>query len=166
MSVTFYIPAPSDAPHTIRCSAGGETGCTFPARGDAYRALVAGDVPHPACGDDWCRADDSRSMRIDAVDETPEMNVSNANARLVLDALGYGDALRDEDLTGQASGEDFLGRVLTAVAVAHADVGIPAHQMGRVIECGRPEGYLDDRLDTLRTVAEAAIASGRDVCWC
>jgi len=108
--------------------------------------------------------------------DDPEVNVSNANARLLLEALG----LPFEDGSGSLDADDFLGRVLTALAVAPEDAGVPVHQMvpgestifGPVVEggatfidCGRRPGYLQERLLQLEEVATHSLLAGRKVSW-
>ena len=98
------------------------------------------------------------------------INLSNANAAHVLDALGFGDDVRAGDLCGTVDGEDFLGRVLMADAVSPEDEGVPSHEIARAgnaqwIEGGRPPGYLQDRLAQLRDLAQAATEGGYQVTW-
>jgi hypothetical protein len=99
----------------------------------------------------------------------PSVNVSNTNAAHLLALLGLFDT---GELVGQLAADDFLGRVLLALAVNPADAGIPATSTGGpgtgtalVVDCGRRVGYTEARLDQLRTVAEAARAAGRAVVW-
>ncbi|MFJ4879885.1 hypothetical protein ACIP93_32425 [Streptomyces sp. NPDC088745] len=89
------------------------------------------------------------------------VNMANANAARVLDVLGYGY----DELCGDAEAEDFLGRVLVALAVAPADAGRPATVDGNVIDCGRPAGYTQTRLEELRELAEDACARRLRVAW-
>ncbi|MFD3539671.1 hypothetical protein ACFWUQ_09235 [Streptomyces sp. NPDC058662] len=87
------------------------------------------------------------------------VNMANANAVRVLDVLGY------DELYGDADAEDFLGRVLVALAVAPADAGRPATVDGNFIDCGRPPGYTQTRLEELRELAEDACARRLRVAW-
>lgn len=98
------------------------------------------------------------------------VNMANANAAHVLDVLGFGEDVRAGDLCGTVSGEDFLGRVLMALAVSPADAGIPAHEDHTAggmlwIEGGRPEGYTQERLGQLRELAEDARDRGCSITW-
>ena len=98
------------------------------------------------------------------LEDAPEVNPSNANARRVLETLGlYSD--NDDELSGSCSAEDFLGRVLLAQAITPADPGIPAVQDGNNIDCGRAAGYLQDTLAALRELADWCIANDRKVTW-
>ncbi|MFJ6354803.1 hypothetical protein ACIQKB_35770 [Streptomyces sp. NPDC092046] len=93
----------------------------------------------------------------DAVSE--EVNMANANAARVLGVLGYGE------LAGDAEAEDFLGRVLVALALTPEDAGRPATAEGRFVDCGRREGYVQERLEELRELAEDARARRLTVYW-
>jgi hypothetical protein len=98
--------------------------------------------------------------------EALEINMSNANARFVLDALGCESQI---DLCGEEDAEAFLGRVLMALAVAPSDEGVPAHVLDdehlNFIECGRHEGYLQDRLQELHILAQTAADAHAYVAW-
>jgi hypothetical protein len=98
--------------------------------------------------------------------DVPEVNVSNVNASVLLDVLGIqvGDLFEDR-CCGWLPGEDFLGRVLVAASLSPVDTGIPAIRVGNVINCGRPEGYVNERLEMLRSVAEYAVAHRLGVSW-
>ncbi|MGW1976702.1 hypothetical protein [Streptomyces sp. NPDC001889] len=98
---------------------------------------------------------------LDADGEVPDVCLSNANARFVLDALGLGGG----DLTGTAAARDFLGRCLVALAAAPADAGVPPAALGRVVDLGRPAGYLQDRLEDLHGLAQWCAARDRAVSW-
>ncbi|GAA2107921.1 hypothetical protein [Streptomyces synnematoformans] len=87
------------------------------------------------------------------------VNMANANAAVVLDVLGLTESCGDEDP------EQFLGRVLVAVAITPDDEGRPAETRGRFTDCGRPVGYLQRRLADLRGLAEHALRSGLRVTW-
>jgi hypothetical protein len=90
-----------------------------------------------------------------------DLNLSNTNARRVLEALGF----TDDELFGELSAELFLGRILLADAVSPVDAGRPTIITGNVIECGTEEGYLQDRLARLRSLAEWAYANNATITW-
>lgn len=98
-------------------------------------------------------------------DGAPQVNLHNDNAAEVLDLLGLAF---DGDL-GEATAEDFLGRVLLALAflgVACGDQeGIPALHEGRWHVGGRRPGYLAERLTELHDVADWAARAGAAVVW-
>lgn len=172
MSITF-----APAPGTVT---GWKVGCLCPTvvapvfgdRNDAVAFLAAwqaAPVALEGCDDESCLA---YGLYVDAVeaDPRPEVNVSNVNGGALLRALGlYADDASFEDVCcGAVSGQDFLGRVLVALAVAPADAGMPAHASAthsNFIDCGRSEGYLQDRLETLREIAEFAVSRSTEVTW-
>lgn len=105
------------------------------------------------------------------------VNMSNSNAAQVCRTLGID--LEEWGWCGSMSAQDFLGRVLVALAIEPADAGIPAHQLlpgdsagifGTVaeggptfIECGRREGYTQERLSQLRELADWAVAHNAEI---
>lgn len=118
----------------------------------------------------------------EAVGELPEVNVSVYNAMTLLDALGVDyryEPTEDErehdclglagvELVGGLDAQDFMGRVLTALAVAPQSAEVPAHAAvgaPNVVNCGRREGYLQEKLVALHEVAQFAADHGRDVQW-
>ncbi|QOD05789.1 hypothetical protein [Pseudarthrobacter sp. BIM B-2242] len=120
------------------------------------------------CGDEFCEA---MLMSIEAVEEdpSPAVRVSYHNARHLLDLLGYGH--ETSVVGGSDTAENFLGRVLVALAVNPADAGVPATSSKNagspeMIHCGRREGYSEDHLEALREVANFAASRGRAVQWC
>lgn len=105
------------------------------------------------------------------------VNVSNANAGHLLGVLGY--EVDWSDLYGEATAEDFMGRVLVAQAVNPVDAGVPARELtsvektaslfagfDTVIDCGRRAGYTDGRLTELRELAQLAAERGVSIAWC
>lgn len=99
--------------------------------------------------------------------EELSVNMSSSNAAHVCASLGLD--LEDLGWCGSLAAEDFLGRVLVALAVLPVDAGMPRHELPREpgtvrwIECGRPEGYAQDRLGQLRELADWAIAHGAEI---
>lgn len=88
------------------------------------------------------------------------IDMNNSNASAVLDALGYSEPYGEEDA------EFFLGRVLLALAVAPADAGLPATGTDtRFIDCGRPAGYVQMRLEELHALAQYAATAGLLITW-
>lgn len=104
-------------------------------------------------------------VRTDRTDR-PEVNMSNVNARFVFDALGI---VGDDVYCGTMSGDELLGRVLVAEALAPEDEGIPVHERearATFIDCGRAPGYLQERLAQVHDIAEHAACEGLQVGWC
>ncbi|MFI5593449.1 hypothetical protein ACIA5G_50955 [Amycolatopsis sp. NPDC051758] len=97
--------------------------------------------------------------------EAPSVNVTDSNAALLLDALGY-RVPADDVIAGTATADEFTGRVLTALALAPADAGAPWHEpTPRFVECGRRPGYLQRRLRELQDLATWCAQHGREVQW-
>ncbi|MEU2454855.1 hypothetical protein ABZ605_32800 [Streptomyces sp. NPDC012765] len=87
------------------------------------------------------------------------VNLANSNAARVLGVLGY------DELAGDAEADDFLGRVLVALALTPEDAGRPATAEGRFVDCGRRVGYVQERLEELYELAEEARARGLTIYW-
>lgn len=99
-------------------------------------------------------------------DAGPDLNVNSRNAYLLLDVLGYGDDVAAGEYCGDADSEDFLGRVLTALAVAPDDAGLPCHDTDpQFTECGRHPGELQEQLHALHEIASWSRRNHRRVQW-
>lgn len=170
MSTTFYAEISTIVGHRVHCNCedvAGETYGDYQDAGDRLVALRESQEHLDGCTDEDCLY---YGPYIEALEESPSpsINVSSMNARALLDVLGI---TREEcpDLVGGEDPEAFLGRVLMAQAVAPADAGIPATEAAgpgaRFIDCGRDEGYIDERLAQLRSLANFCVAEGRDVVW-
>ncbi|MDQ2737155.1 MAG: hypothetical protein M3Y35_00690 [Actinomycetota bacterium] len=165
MSVTFtaeYIASDFDGWAVTHAGTEDRFSVVFNDREDAVQALVE---HNDTCDRDLCRMYNGQVDAVSAIPD-PAVNMSSANARFVLDALGYGTA---DDLTGECEADVFLGRVMLAQAISPVDEGVPSHVLpGRgvqVIECGRPSGYLADRLTVLGELAQCCRAHDRAVAW-
>jgi hypothetical protein len=159
MSVTFFVPTTPEA-WAIACSCGDVCAVSsYTTYGEAYDALLVGVAP--ICGDDFCAAYRPSVVPASTEAPAPEVNVSNVNARLLLDMLG----LDSIDCVGTLSGIDMLGRVLMAQGASVVDAGIPVTQTGNVIDCGREEGYADNRFIEIEAVARYAVEHNLDVSW-
>lgn len=94
-----------------------------------------------------------------------QVNVSSANAVVLCGSLGID--LEFEGWCGSLPAQDFLGRVLLALAIEPADEGIPSHELPtggvRWVECGRRPGYIQERLLQLHELAEWAAENGAEV---
>lgn len=126
------------------------------------------------CTDDLCPVYGPILTEVQGEGEVPCVNMANSNAVEVLDALG----LIERDSTGSIiereqmlSGQDFLGRIMLAEALApvsahRPSMTVPSDGSGAtMVHCARREGYLQDRLVALREVAEWAIKHGQQVTW-
>ncbi|AXN53284.1 hypothetical protein PBI_THONKO_12 [Mycobacterium phage Thonko] len=97
-----------------------------------------------------------------------DVNMSNRNAALVADALGID--LDADGWCGSATADDFMGRVVMALALAPSDEGMPSYEHvgpgARMVEGARRPGYLQERLRELHELAEWAVAHSAEVVWC
>lgn len=97
-------------------------------------------------------------------DEQFDVNVSNANAYALLERLGLDTTV----LLGEATPDDLLGRALVG-NVGRDDSGVDAVETpgewfgggATMIDCGRRDGYFEDRMTAL--VALATEAQNRQV---
>lgn len=99
-------------------------------------------------------------------DRDYEVNVSNANARTLLDRLGYDT---ENGLVGSATADDFLGRVLTA-NVGHSDDGVERATTkipggATYIDMGVRPGYYDEKMSYLADVASIAKSLDLMIVW-
>lgn len=166
MSVTFAPDLDlSNAPYGVACACGAvKSAVVYPSYADAYAAVfVLQSVVAPVCGDDHCAA---YSTRLVLNVDLPEVNVSNYNAKDILDLLGYRvEEDFSERCAGSLTAEDFLGRLLVAEAINPSDEGIPATTEGIVTHCGRPVGYMEARISELRSVVEYAKEKNVGIYW-
>jgi hypothetical protein len=155
-----------------------------------YEAAVAGLDDHDRyCTDPDCGPAAYRPFVVVHydTDREPSLDVGIVNAMLLLRALGLAVELGaddvhepppgtvvpsapDEDtpLVGELSAEQMLGRVELALALAPADLGVPIRNLNAaatIVDFGRAEGYLQDRLTELREVTLYARAHQRAVIW-
>src|SRR5690606_18392889 len=168
MSVTFFAePAESDYAGwtVVHAGSGDRSTVVFADRASAVAALAE---HNETCDREMCEIYDGDVEAVKTVD-APSGNVSNVNARLLLDALGFGGHDEPVDLCGQSTPDDFLGRVLLAEAVSPVDEGVPAHALpgpgASVVDCDRHPGYLGERLAQLRAVADWCGRHRRTVRW-
>jgi len=147
------------------------------------------------CGDEFCQEDRMFILALEeAPAPEVNVSVFNAVHMLGLLGIETTNEHGEIDLCGSMSGEDLMGRVLMASAVNPADAGVAAsavrYQDGEstpmsvaeatstsavavaveqrsltVIDCGRREGYSEDRLADLRELAQFCITTGRTVQW-
>jgi hypothetical protein len=148
---------------------------------------VAGLADHDQhCGDVFCFPDTRYIASRRAADDEPAINVSSINGALLLRALGLlpelgAAAVRHEpdlppllpghdtsDLTGTCEASDFLARIDLALAFSPTDEGRPWHPVtpgSNLIDCGRREDYLQDRLHELREITVFAHTHQRRMTW-
>ncbi|MEW1760339.1 hypothetical protein AB0393_27995 [Streptomyces cyaneofuscatus] len=126
---------------------------------------------------------------VDPAGDVPEVNIGARNAVRLTELLGFGppasagtvaalsgaqpagDTTFDagqEPATGEAGqvpAEEFLGRVLVALALTPEDTGVDGYWHGRWYTGGRSAGHLQLRLLELHALAQWCGARGRDVSW-
>lgn len=175
MSVTFF---PAEAPivgFRVADFAGGRTPELFTDRADAVAAMRKAEAISrvlPGCTDpEGITSIGGYFVETITTDggQAPHVNISNINAVGILDLLGYAED-GEVDLCGSCGPDEFEGRVLTALALAPADAGVPSYETvgGRgatVVECGRRPGYHQDILERLHELADWARTRQRTVCW-
>ena len=101
--------------------------------------------------------------------ENLDLNVSNHHASTIFELLGITEEVVEDLWCAQLPAEDFLGRVLVAQALAGHDEGMPGHVvetvLGMAVLAPRREGYFDQRLAQLRSLAEAGVQDGKPIGW-
>jgi hypothetical protein len=100
-----------------------------------------------------------------AVSEEFDVQMSNSNARDVLEALG----LDRDDLCGSMNAADLLGRCLVGGALA-PDVELVGYEQrgdngAQIIDVGRAKGYVPAKLAAIEALCYEAQRLGRDVTW-
>lgn len=191
MSVTFAPVTTGTGTWEARCMCVEDAPApqaSFGSYGDASMWLSlykAAPYALRGCTDEMCLAYGPYLSEVQSEGSAPSVNVSNMNARDLLDVLGI--EVVDGDLWGTMSAEDFEGRVLMALAVAPVSaerlteqakagqvvigpegIGIdPSREAegATFVLCGRPEGYVQERLESLREVATFAREHGLEVSW-
>lgn len=166
MSVTFTIESIPTGAFQFECHAGLEV-IRVPLQATNYEAAGAELAEHQEkC--ETCATDRACVAAVNDIDDEFDVNVSNSNAGMLLRALG----LPTDDLCGESSGLDFLGRVILALAEVRDDAGVPAtvtrsnpHGM-TFVECGLRPGYKADVFGRLFALATEAVRLGRDIQWC
>jgi len=110
---------------------------------------------------------------LDCVDvgEDIPVNLANANALRVLEALGFalGCAGVICDLVGESDPRAFLGCVLLTQGLAPYDEEMPAYQIpgdgATVWQGARHAGYMQEKLRLLEELAAFCAAQGYIVAW-
>jgi hypothetical protein len=162
MSVTFFLNETTARNEwVLECSCGKTVSKTvYESYADGLMDLELGNAP--VCEDEYCAAYSKGHVATKATEaDAYAVNVGSYNAKMLLEALGS----YDEYMCGEATAEDFLGRVLLARAITPADEGVPSYQVGRSIYCGRPEGYTEDRFARLEALAKFALEQQCSIVW-
>ena len=174
MSVTF-APAPV---HTGRIHIKGWAFDSFDAEPEvlatftsfeaftAHLAALAGPAEPTHATAPWSATHDWCVVAEDILDDAPSLNVSNTNAVDLLVAL----CLPVDSLCGSEDAGAFRDMVLRAIALHDGgDAIAPSTWRGEggatIIDCGRREGYILEKLQALLKVADSAAEFGVPVQW-
>lgn len=196
MTITFTAEMSAVTAYSVDCTCGEATGPSFGTYQEAIAFLTPLVVDESlrfaldGCVDpEFCLLYRLSIQMIEA-DSAPQVNVSNFNASDIFRALGIltddpaaearsfefeETALAPSDENSPFAGgslapQDFLGRVLLALAITPADEGrqaivTTAAGGSTSVLCSRRVGYLQGRLSELHAVAVFAADRGRDVTW-
>lgn len=125
-----------------------------------------------ACEDEDCFLYGIHPHAVEEGPQAPEVNMANGNTVAVMEALGIKtDEVSFEAVcSGSLPAEDFLGRVLMALAVAPVSAERPTlveknEGQATFVQCGVREGYVQEKLLELQAVAEFAVRENREVSW-
>lgn len=167
MSVTFFIEGNPTGEYAAECYDVDTGNKTKVAQADSYDGIVMQMEAHQALCE-TCNVYGIYANEIMDVSDEFDVNLANTNAIMMLEVLGID--VDDYDLGGSMPGDEFLGHVLTALAVDRDDSGISDVVEGgdgraTVVHCGLPAGYWSDRLNALHDLAQEASRLGRDVVW-
>lgn len=163
MSVTFEVEAVPTGEFRFRCYEdldGPVFFGPFPSRDEAAAAIAEHEGSCAECA--FCPP---FAEVVTDVDDIPDVNVSNTNARMILSIAG----LDEEELWGSMDADEFLGYIMVSLAEERdrspvAPVTLPG-QGPTVLECGLPAGYTEQRLGELADLAVQAKNKGRRVIW-
>lgn len=140
-------------------------------RGPVFASPEQAVYDHSLADHDTSECDGSASTVFPAYDTDldPQLQISNTNGLRLLESLGLSTP-EEPQYFGTVSSDDFLGRTLIALALEPADEGIPLVDSitsggARLIECGRPVGYLQQKLESLRDVITFAQKHNSNITW-
>jgi hypothetical protein len=178
MSITFSSDRPAEiVGWAVGCFTYGPQ-CQY--RGPVHTSAASACAQHQQlhADNDQCDAlvgpDGVMAGPVRSTDADPHVNLSNQNAARILDMLGLVEFNDLEELEPQMSGvcsaQDFLGRVLIAKVLVPADEGMPqavcVSPSGAVlVECERPAGYTQHRLEQLHELALFAQKNQANITW-
>lgn len=174
MSITFYPELGVHRGFDLECECRyrhTERYPPFASSADAELALLTlEEKGESVCGSSACSYGFVQAFYENS--DLPQLNVTNHNSVSIFDALGLipeGASFHDY-CSGSLDANDFLGRVLMALAVAPVSpervTEEHTSEVGpRVVIFGRPEGYLQGKLIELQRVAESARERGVPVVW-
>lgn len=164
MSVSFFVEMGEIFAYKVSCMCPNSDGVAFSSYDDAAlhkMMLEETNTPVPDCEDDYCIHSGIFVDPLHDASGTAEVNMSNLNARNVIEALG----LKFDGNGGALDPRDLMARIDIALSIAPTSAEIPTVEYGKMTVCGRPEGYLQDRLQDLLRVCEDAVKLNRKVVW-
>lgn len=89
-----------------------------------------------------------------------ELNVSNSNAAHILTALGFDPNFNNAEPIQVWEFDAAINRFFKSDIAEVIDGEKPSVRQGNIIDCGRREGYLTDRIEVCRIMTEEAINKG------
>lgn len=98
--------------------------------------------------------------------DVAEVNVSNSNGYAIQEALGL-----VPDYSGRIGATELRERCLVALMSDDGkDLAVPAVESigeggATIIDCGRREGYMQDRISSLLEMAQMCENYGWAICW-
>jgi hypothetical protein len=163
VSVDFQIESLSTGQFTFTCYEQNQRMYgPFDSYDDALLAVTAHKMECPECDVYGCYANA-------VLDVDVYVNMSNANAAMILAVLGL-DVDPEDGIMGHMDAEQFLGHVLMALAAERDNAAVLSVTdslpgCATFIDCGLPEGYVEERLTQLADLATEAVRLSRTVCW-
>ena len=163
MSVTFAVEAVPTGEFLFRCYEDLDRPVDFGPFTSRDEAVAAISAHKDSCVE--CSCYPPLTEAVSDVDDISIVNVSNANARMILSIAG----LDDEDLWGSMEADEFLGHIMVSLAEErdHSPVApmVFQGQGPTIIDCGLPAGYTEHRLSELADLAVHAKNRGRRIVW-
>lgn len=164
MSISFFVEMGDVYAYKVSCMCPNSDGVAFASYEDASLHLLMlqdANTPVPGCENDYCLHNGIFVNPLNDASGTTEVNMSNRNAFAVLDALG----LSYDGNGGEIDPRDLMARIDIVLAVSPASDAVPTVQHGNMTVCGRPEGYVQNKLNEILRVCEDAVEMNRNVVW-
>lgn len=166
MSVSFFVEMGEITSYKVSCMCPHSTGEIFEDYENASLRLMImqeKNISLDGCNDDFCSNGGLHIEPLHDASNTSVINMSNINARDVLDSLGVN--IEDEGWAGSFDARDLMARIDIALSIAPSSAEIPTIQERNMVICGREEGYVQNRLREILAVCEDAVNLNREVLW-
>ena len=166
MSVSFFVEAGETTAYRISCMCQDVEGKSFDNYYDASLHLMIMQEKNETlygCSDKFCSDNGLFIDHVHDAFDTAVINMSNKNAKDVLNHLGID--VDEEDWAGSFDPHDLMARIDIALAIAPDSVEIDTVQNNNMIICGREEGYIQKRLQQIISVCEDAVKLNRKIVW-